>query len=200
MKINLGCGNDVRSGYVNVDYRPIPQVKVVDLSKIPWPFEDKSADEILALDFLEHFPYKLAIPILDEVYRILKFGAFVDIQCPDLMECSRAASFEHPFLCNRCGWEFPISDTRADLFICKNCKQGWKEIALAAAHRLYGGQDYEGNWHFNAFTPLLLRRILDPMGFGKIEDIQLNENGETYRQNWNFKIRAYKTGDPWGDE
>lgn len=193
MKINLGCGPDIKSGYVNVDLRK-PCDVVCDLSKLPWPFQDSSADEILMLDFLEHFPYRLTESIIQEVWRILKPGAFVDIQVPDLEHCARAAQFDPPFLCNRCGWEYHKDDLRANFFVCGKCKQDWIDCALAATHRLYGGQDYEGNWHYNAFSRLLLKNLMYRNGFGNEEELEY----EHQKANWNFKFRFFKVQDVWG--
>lgn len=69
MKLNLGCGDKLMPGYVNVDLCGKPDV-VCDLSGFPWPFENSSADEIYSSHFLEH--------VLDfeqtilEIHRILK--------------------------------------------------------------------------------------------------------------------------------
>ena len=84
MKLNLGCGDDIKEGYLNVDFRKThPSVQVQDLSKFPWPWADGFADEILMLDFLEHFPYAQTERILFECFRILKDDGEVVIQVPD---------------------------------------------------------------------------------------------------------------------
>src|SRR5207302_4472504 len=55
MKVNLGCGRIVRSGFVNVDRYPHEGVDVVhDLDQVPWPFADESVDYIWASHVLEH--------------------------------------------------------------------------------------------------------------------------------------------------
>ncbi len=69
MKINLGCGEKIIDGYVNVDAVGNPTV-VCDLSAFPWPFEDNSADEIFSEHFLEHV-VDFEKTIL-EMHRILK--------------------------------------------------------------------------------------------------------------------------------
>lgn len=201
MKLNLGCGNDIRQGYVNVDFRQLPGVdQVVDLSKFPWPWKDGEIEEIAMLDFLEHFPYRQTGKILDECWRIMRVGGYLDVQVPDLEHCSRAASMTGPFLCNRCGWEWPVQDLRADFMICKQCRASWVDVAEAAVARIFGGQDYEGNWHQTGFTDLLLDRTLLAHGFDSIERIKHNQNGETYYQNWNMKMRARKVENLWSEE
>lgn len=81
MKLNLGCGKDIREGYINVDMRPLPGVNCVhDLNKYPWPFEDNSAEEILALDIMEHLEDVVAA--MDECHRILRPGGRLKIRVP----------------------------------------------------------------------------------------------------------------------
>lgn len=201
MNLNLGCGTDIRPGFVNVDFRQLPGVdKVADLSKLPWPWADGEVDHVMMLDFLEHFPYRQTERILEDCWRMLKVGGKIEIQVPDLEHCARAASLTGPFCCNRCGWEFPEGDLRADFFICKQCRQSWMDVAEAAIHRLYGGQDYEGNWHHTGFTKLYLDRLLQMKGFTNITEQTINQNGETYYQNWNFKLIAEKSAYLWGEE
>ncbi len=79
MKLNLGCGPDIRDGYINVDgnyawfNKTIPSNCVAhDLNVVPWPFADESADEILMWHVLEHLPD--TFKVMSEVHRILKKG------------------------------------------------------------------------------------------------------------------------------
>ncbi len=79
-KLNLGCGSDIRAGYVNVDIVELPGVDVVhDLSVLPLPFADGSASEIICQDVLEHMEY---IPILEDLYRVLEPGGVLKIRVP----------------------------------------------------------------------------------------------------------------------
>lgn len=195
MKLNLGCGPDIKSGYTNVDFRELSGVTPMDLSQFPWKFEDECADEILMLDFLEHFPYKKTIQIINEVWRVLKPGAFVDIQVPDFEHCASAAcdDSEFGYQCNACGWWF-AAGRQERILLCGKCGQSIEDIQDAAIHRLYGGQDYEGNFHYTAFTIGILSRMLEKNGFEKFEELE----AEHQCANWNFKIRAFKKKDAWG--
>lgn len=79
-KLNLGCGKDIREGYVNLDCVNLPGVDIVhDINLIPIPFEDNIFDEILCSSILEHTNY---IPVLQELHRILKPGGFLKIIVP----------------------------------------------------------------------------------------------------------------------
>ncbi|MBV8072885.1 MAG: methyltransferase domain-containing protein, partial [Acidobacteriaceae bacterium] len=145
MKLNLGCGPDLRPGYLNVDFNapkgmpPGVGFQETDLSVLPWPWEDESAEEILMLDFLEHFPYAMTQRILQEVWRVLVPGGKVVIQVPDFQHCAYAILNEDglDFQCNRCGnWQFGSPDPDK----CSKCGQTIADMQDAAIHRLYGGQ------------------------------------------------------------
>lgn len=209
MKLNLGCGPDHRPGFVNVDFRS-PCDQVVDLSKLPWPFADESADEILMLDFLEHFPYRKTEQIIQEVWRVLKPGGTVDIQVPDFDHCAVAASqSEGGYLCNRCGNKIELmfgpqefhgvdvgNEETGERWNCAKCGQHLDDCSEAAIMRLYGGQDYEGNWHFNTFTRRSLRRVVQKNGFEFVDSLEFDHQ----YANWNFKFRFRKKADAWGDD
>lgn len=79
-KLNLGCGYDIREGWINLDIADIDGVDVVhDINKLPLPFDDEQFDYILCQDILEHIEY---IPLLKELYRIMKKGGIIEIRVP----------------------------------------------------------------------------------------------------------------------
>lgn len=201
MKLNLGCGTDIREGYVNVDFRKTHEsVLEVDLSKFPWPFEDSSADEILMLDFLEHFPYAKTETILLECHRIIKDDGIVVIQVPDAEHLTRALVADGDYLCNRCGesmWEpAPSNPRHGDNPVqhtkCPRCGQDAADISEAAMMRLYGGQDYVGNFHHTCFTEQSLTRITRKCG---LFWLRAEEKAHQFA-NWNFKA-VFTRGDIW---
>ena len=80
-KLNLGCGNDIRTNCVNVDGHPLDGVDVVvDLSKVPYPFRDNQFKDILMVSILEHLPNTIAT--LEEVHRIATKNALVFLRLP----------------------------------------------------------------------------------------------------------------------
>ena len=78
-RLNLGCWNDYREGWTNVDMAP-PADVVCDLSVVPWPFADESYDEILAADILEHLPDFTAF--MNECHRVLRPGGVLEVIVP----------------------------------------------------------------------------------------------------------------------
>lgn len=81
MKLNLGCGNDYREGYINCDCtNDIKIDEFVDLEKPLDMFEDNSIDEIICFHVLEHI--KDIVPLIHELHRISKGGSLIKIKTP----------------------------------------------------------------------------------------------------------------------
>lgn len=79
-KLNLGSGNDIKKGWINLDKFPLKNIDVVhDLEVLPLPFKDGEFDEVLCQDILEHLDY---IPLLKEIHRILKIGGKLTVRVP----------------------------------------------------------------------------------------------------------------------
>ncbi|MFX0036490.1 MAG: methyltransferase domain-containing protein [Candidatus Hermodarchaeota archaeon] len=93
MKLNVGCGNDIREGWINLDIIKSEGVDVVhDLNKIPLPFEDNSFDYILCKDVLEHVNY---VTLMNELHRTLKKGGILRIRVPHFTSKSNYADPTH---------------------------------------------------------------------------------------------------------
>lgn len=83
-KINLGCGNDYKAGWINVDFdKSVVSDLTVDLRK-KLPFKDKQIDKILLQDVLEHLTKEDGKNLLKECHRILKVGGEIEIRVPDV--------------------------------------------------------------------------------------------------------------------
>lgn len=88
MKINLGCGNDVRQGYVNIDRMPQGQVspdlyRQGDISSLDWLTEDGTVDEMVALDCLEYLPTNVLKQTLINWAKKLLAGGVLKVLIPD---------------------------------------------------------------------------------------------------------------------
>jgi SAM-dependent methyltransferase len=79
VKLNLGCGDVLLTGFVNVDIVPRPGIEVADLRE-PWPWSDSSVDYVRASHIIEHLPDKIFT--MNELWRVLKPGGKVDIEVP----------------------------------------------------------------------------------------------------------------------
>lgn len=149
VKLNLCCGEDVRSGYINIDVRKTkPDVYVLDLEKdLLKPFPDGSADEVIARDCIEHMSWRRVEDLLKDMHRVLKCGGRLYVQVPDL-EAIMQKIIMHPNL------------KYGEL-------EGWKAISFW----VYGGQDYPENTHKAGFTIPTLKKLLESLGF-EVEDIR----------------------------
>lgn len=75
LRLDLGCGGNKREGFLGVDVEARPGVDVVHDLTTRWPWEDGSVEEVVSSHFLEHIPGPLRLPMMDELWRVLKPGA-----------------------------------------------------------------------------------------------------------------------------
>lgn len=92
VRLNLGCGDKILPGYINVDVAKNRQGKkpdlccdIRDLTPIPSNF----ADEVLTVHVIEHFYRWEVESVLREWIRVLKPGGKLIIECPDLENAAR---------------------------------------------------------------------------------------------------------------
>lgn len=79
MKLNLGCGEDVKEDYVNQDIFQFGKIDdVFDFNKYPWKYQDNQFDEIRIWNCL--FLANDFVRFMKEVWRIAKPNAKIIIQ------------------------------------------------------------------------------------------------------------------------
>ena len=80
-KINLGSGfRKLEGGFINIDNRPETNPDMVLDVTEGLPFGDDSVDTVVAKDFLEHIPIGKVVPLIEEIYRVLKpGGSFISV-------------------------------------------------------------------------------------------------------------------------
>jgi len=160
VKLNLGCGLDIRDGYINIDIRKVhPKILVLDLEKeLLKPFPDNSAEEIIAKDFVEHLSWRVVEAFLKDCYRVLRPRGKMYIQVPDMEAIAKKVILNPSFKYGEL--------------------EGWKAISFW----VYGAGDYgEPSFHKAGFTIPTLRRLLESIGF-IVEDIR--NDGGTNIQAW----------------
>ncbi len=92
MRVNLGCGNDVKEGWVNVDVLPIVGTVNFDLNK-EWQLPDNYADEVLVSHIYEHINDPEFF--LKELHRICKPNAKIIFKVPSFRNTSAWADPTH---------------------------------------------------------------------------------------------------------
>lgn len=85
MRLNLGCGQDKRKDWINVDKIAAAEPdEVVDLEELPWPWPDSSVDEVAMKHVLEHLgaETEVYLGIVAELWRVCRPDAKVQIIVP----------------------------------------------------------------------------------------------------------------------
>jgi len=137
-RLNLGCGFDLRPGYLNVDFQPFHKPDLVaDVGKLDF-LPAGYYEEILAQDVLEHLPRTSTRKILAHWNRLLAVGGLLHIRAPNALSILRQ-----------------LADG-------KNQSVARQEESI---QMLFGTQAYSGDFHFTSFTDLLLRHYLQVTGF-----------------------------------
>ena len=80
-KLNLGCGNNLKKGWINLDYNPQYSPEVIhNLDKFPYPFKNQEFDVIYCSHILEHV--EDFFKTMEELFRILKREGVLHIRVP----------------------------------------------------------------------------------------------------------------------
>ncbi len=83
LKLNLGCGSNLKPGWVNADLFEEGADLSLDLRE-PLPFPDKSATTIYSEHFFEHLEYPAEVEsFLKECWRVLAPGGVFSVALPD---------------------------------------------------------------------------------------------------------------------
>jgi len=135
VKINLGCGNNIKSGYINVDkYNNTGAVDYQwDLAKLE--VEDESVDEIYTSHVFEHIKINQVYAVLEEWERVLRPGGKIVMRLPNL-------------------------ETEVKIWLNTPDDRKWFEL-----HRIFGSQSHEGNIHFNGHNPESLKALIERFNF-----------------------------------
>lgn len=80
MKLNLGCGNKPKEGFIGVDRFPCKAVDIIADVTQPLPFDDGVVEEVYMDNLIEHVP---DIPaLMGEIVRVSKHGARITVITP----------------------------------------------------------------------------------------------------------------------
>ncbi|MDP3966504.1 MAG: methyltransferase domain-containing protein [archaeon] len=80
-KLNLGSGEDIKEGFVNLDIAKLKGIDIVhNLDKYPWPLKDNEFDFVYCDNVLEHLS-EIPKP-MEELWRITKNSGKIKIIVP----------------------------------------------------------------------------------------------------------------------
>lgn len=89
LKLNLGCGEKILPGFINVDKNSsyggtgVCPDSIFNIGKDKYPFDDNSVDVIFLCHVIEHLTLVEACFCLKESYRVLKKDGIVALAFPD---------------------------------------------------------------------------------------------------------------------
>jgi ubiquinone/menaquinone biosynthesis C-methylase UbiE len=175
IKLSLGCGVHFRAGWINLDryidpaameegirtkqglyaqavWEPGAEFVQADITSLPFP--DDFADLAEALHVLEHLAI-IQVPLaLAEVRRVLKPGAEFRVMVPSFKEIARA-------------W-VEMEETETDL--------GKFDIPryMDLVTQTFGNQLHGGEFHHMAFTPRMLKFLMERADFRKVRILKLS--------------------------
>lgn len=168
MKLNIGAGGKRIEGYTGVDVVERSGADIIaPADKIPLP--DGCAEEVMAIHVVEHIlPWELS-GTLAEWHRLLKPGALMVLEMPDLIKCCKN-----------------IIDGRM---------KGGKHPDQLGMWGLFGDNRYEDPYmlHRWAYTFKTLVPIVEATGFVKIVErpTVFHPAGREHRD---FRLEAHKPG------
>ena len=151
MKLNLGCGNELLAGYVNVDRVGQPQFRW-DLEELPWPWADSSVEEVRLHHVLEHLGSSAALylRIIQELYRVCSDGARIHVTVPHPRHDDFLVDPTHVR---------PILAESFQLFSKRKCNEWVKKGASNSTLALWLDVDFEIEKVAHALDPLWLAQL-----------------------------------------
>lgn len=96
MRLNLGCGQDIRAGYLNVDIFPADKtVTRGDFRNLDaCGIKDESCDEIVARNILGHIKVSQILGIASHWAKKLKPGGEIFIESPNYNQLGTVMAFD----------------------------------------------------------------------------------------------------------
>lgn len=141
LKINIGCGLNIRPSYINYDLIPLHQSVIKhDLENMNLPHADNSVEKIIAQDVLEHISNLSRV--MNDCHRVLKPGGEFIIRVPHF---TYHCAFEDPTHCRR----FTIESFK---YFCISHRRGYEVGAKFSSCKIH--LNFLKKWYlpFNYFV------------------------------------------------
>jgi ubiquinone/menaquinone biosynthesis C-methylase UbiE len=83
-KLNIGCGLDKRTGYINADISPNVGADIIFDITDCIPFRDNTFDEVICNNILDQVPYgEVFVSVMNDLWRITEAGGSIFIRVPN---------------------------------------------------------------------------------------------------------------------
>ncbi|MBU1197732.1 class I SAM-dependent methyltransferase [Candidatus Micrarchaeota archaeon] len=141
MKLNLGCGNVHKEGFINIDSEKTSAAdQIVDLNRYPWPFPSNSIDVVYCSHFLEHVDEP--VKAIEEIYRILKKNGGLEVIAPYYASPGAFYDLTHRSFFGYKTFD-PFSDNREYNYISKaRFRIGKRKLVFSKTHHVLGVQAF----------------------------------------------------------
>lgn len=94
MKLNFGCGHNIRPGFYNVDIIKAKDInQSFDFDNFPYPLPENKFEYVLLNQVLEHLLHPRRV--LDELWKACKNNAIIEIKTPYVGSKSAYYDLEH---------------------------------------------------------------------------------------------------------
>jgi predicted SAM-dependent methyltransferase len=141
LKLNVGCGANKLTGYVNVDIvKELNPDLIFDFTRT-WPFADHTVDEVFMSHVIEHVAKEIHLSIFREAARVLKpEGQFI-LTYPEFSKCYENWAADYRGM--REFWEKTILGRGTTLYDCHRALMDTVEVT-----RLLTSAGFEIVTHF----------------------------------------------------
>lgn len=116
LKLNLGSGLRPQPGCVNIDNRPEVNPDIILDITTGLPFPDNSVDRVFAYDILEHIPIGKTVPLIEEIYRVLKPNGVLEHFTPSTDGRGAFQDPDHKSFWNINSWLYFMDDQSRELY------------------------------------------------------------------------------------
>ena len=142
MKIDVGCGNRRKKGYLGVDKYTKGKAHI-KATAYNLPFKSNSIEAIYCSHMIEHVPHPKTEQVFSEFFRVLKSGGKLEILCPDF-------------------------ERMIEMWLEGDYEYRWG-IGLI---KIFGWERYSGDFHYTGFSKGRMFELLPKHGFeiSKIEN------------------------------
>ena len=171
MKLNLGCGDNLVEGFLNIDKFDDAADMKMDMADVD--FDDESVDEIVIYQALEHVPWHQTDKILTNCFRMLRKGGKLTVEVPDIGYVAQK--------------------------ICEEgISQKWHDNIYGGYHRPWDRLRYkdaefhQGSIHYQGFDWTKLRNALLFAGFEDVVKNPMEKKHPDYQYEENLSVTATK--------